>query len=487
MLHFCTFEKEKIMCDCIETIRECDVLVVGGGPAGCAAAIRSARSGAKTLLIEQSGMLGGATVNQDVIVVLSQNCADFDGIWHEYMARLFLHGGADREGFEICPLYVSAVVDPNVVRLVWDELLTESGAELLLHVGFTDAVVNRRNIDSVIVNTRAGLRKIRAKVVIDCTGDGLVCHAAGASWEQGSEASKAAMSLTKVIRLGGIKENAGLGDRLTKESLAECLRRDVEKGIYKSGIMTSGRVLQYIHPRLPRYNKRRKEIFLVTSRILNIDPLSVEDITRAEREGLYSMYEVYDFYKKYVPGCEDAFIAHISNDVGVRSSRRVHGCAYITDEDAMSFRKREDSIARSSWQIDVWPSNSYVTPAGNEGGIRDEAARNAYKARINEGDYFDIPYGAILARDFDNLMMAGRIISASHLAESSVRIQQTCMSTGEAAGYAAAKATASGCSPTCLDGAELSRELRAIRESTPPAWERLTADYYIKSFAGAFK
>ncbi len=468
------------MCEHISVIRECDVLVVGGGPAGCAAAIRAARGGAKTLLIERSGMLGGATVNQDVIVVLSQNCADFEGIWQEYMARLFDYGGADRADFVIAPLYVSALVDPNVVRLVWDDLLAESGAELLLHASFTDAVVNGRMLDSVVVNTRAGLGRIRARVVIDCTGDAIVANAAGASFEKGSDTSSFAMSLTKVIRLGGIKEGAGLGDRLTKEELAEKLRADVAAGIYKSGIMSSGRVLQYIHPLLPRYSKKRKEIFLVTSRILNADPTSAEDITRAEREGLHSMYEVYDFYKRYVPGCEDAFIAHISNDVGVRSSRRVHGRAYITDEDAFYCRKCDDSIARSSWQLDVWPGDSYTLPAGNEGGIKDEAARNEYKERIKRGEYFDVPYGAILARDIDNLMMAGRIVSASHLAEASLRIQQTCMATGEGAGFAAAMAVKCGALPYELDGCELSRALRRVREETPLAWERLSVDYYTK-------
>ena len=468
----------------VSTIRECDVLVVGGGPAGCAAAVRAARTGAKTLLIERSGMLGGATVNQDVIVLLSQNGADLEGIWQEYMARLFLRGGAEKENFVLpdpvyyknFPLLMNGFLDPNVVRLVWDELIEEAGAELLLHAAFADVIKDGSKIESVIVGTRAGLCKIRAKVVIDCTGDGLVANAAGASWEQGSKTSKCAMSLTKVIRLGGIKEGAGRGD-MPIDVLREKLEKDVASGVYRSGIMTSGRVLQYIHPKLLRYSKRRREIFLVTSRVLNADPTSAEDITRAEREGLRSMYEVYDFYKRYVPGCEDAYIAHLSNDIGVRSSRRVHGRAYVTDEDAITFQKCEDSIARASWQLDVWPSDSYTSPAGNEGGIKSDEERTAYKNRIANGDYFDIPYGAILSRDVDNLMLGGRIISASHLAEASLRIQQTCMCTGEAAGYAAAKAVQRGVLPFMLDGKEISRELRVIRDNTLPAWDKLTVEF----------
>ncbi len=461
----------------LKIIKECDVLVVGGGPAGCSAAVSSARAGVSTLLIEQTGMLGGATVNQDVVVVLSQNAADFEGIWHEYMARLFELGGAYKDDFSIQPLFVKGVIDPNIVRLVWDRLLQESGADLILHCNLVDVIKNGNLIDGVIVNTRQGLGIIKAKTVIDCTGDAMVCNAAEAEWEQGSEKSECAMSLTKVMRLGGIEENAGLKSLDDKKELENKLQEEVSKGIYKTGIMTSGRVLHYINTELMWYLKRRKELMLVTSRVLNANPTSFEDITRAEREGLNSMYEVYDFYKKYVPGCENAFIAHISNQIGVRSSRRVHGMYYISDEDVLNFKKHPESVAKASWQIDVWPSDSYTAPAGNAGGIKDEKILNEYKEEIMRGGYFDIPYGAIVVKGFDNLLMAGRIISASHLAEASVRIQQTCMSTGQAAGYAAAKAVKENTLPSELDGNILSKELKEIRKNTPVSWDKFTVEY----------
>lgn len=211
---------------------------------------------------------------------------------------------------------------------------------------------------------------------------------------------------------------------------------------------------------------------MVTSRILNANPTDIDDITRAEREGLHSMYEVFRFYKKYVPGCENAFISHISNQVGVRSSRRVHCLEYITDGDVMNFKKRPDGIAKSSWQIDVWPSDSYTSPAGNAGGIKDESVLGEYKERILKGDYFDIPYGAILVKGFDNLLVAGRCVSASNLAQASLRIQQTCMSTGQAAGFAAAKSISQNVKPHLLDGKKLSEELEKLRSNTKIAWEK---------------
>ncbi len=458
----------------LPVFRECEVLVVGGGPSGCSAAIESARGGADTLLIEQTGMLGGATVNQDVVVVLSQNAIDFQGIWHEYMAKLFELGGAYKDDFSFSPLLISGTVDPNIVRLVWDCLLEQSGAGLLLHCGFADVIKNGNRIEGVRVITRQGLGIIKAKNVIDCTGDALVCNAAGAEWEQGNEKSPCSMSLTKVIRLGGIEPDAGLKSAAEKVKLNEILDREIKKGTYKTNIMLSKRVLAYIGENLLWRLPRRKELMLVTSRILNANPTDIEDITAAEREGLHSMYEVFDFYKKYVSGCQNAFIAHISNQVGVRSSRRVRGFDYITAEDVIGFKKRSDGIAKSSWQLDVWPSDSYTAPAGNAGGIKDESILTKYKKSISEGDFFHIPYGSILVKGFDNLLVAGRTISACNLAQASLRIQQTCMSTGQAAGYAAAKSVRENLPPTRLDGEVLCKELEEIRNRTPIAWERFS-------------
>lgn len=227
-------------------IKECDVLVVGGGPSGCAAAIESARHNADTLLIEQTGMLGGATVNQDVVVVLSQNAVDFQGIWHEYMSKLFELGGAYKEDFKFNPLLISGTVDPNIVRLVWDSLIEEAKVKLLLHCSFVDVVKNGQTIEGVVVNTRGGLGIIKLKRLIDCTGDAVVCNTAGAEWEQGNENSPCSMSLTKVIRLGGISPNAGLKSEQEKENLEKILEREISEGVYKTGIMTSKRVLAYI-------------------------------------------------------------------------------------------------------------------------------------------------------------------------------------------------------------------------------------------------
>jgi hypothetical protein len=464
----------------LEVIKECDVLVVGGGPSGCAAAIQSAREGAKTLLIEQSGMLGGATVNQDVVVVLSQNAVDFEGIWHEYMSEIFALDGARREEFGFLPLSIRGTVDPNVVRVVWDRLIQKSGADLILHCHFVDVIKEGSKIVGVVVNTRQGLGLIKVKTVIDCTGDAIVCNNAGAKWESGGLDSKYAMSLTKVMRLGGVESDEGV-TKAEKEKLKQILEQECANGRYKSPLLTTGRILYYINDKMIWYLKKRKELMLVTSRILNCDPTSYEDITRAEREGLQSLFEVYDFYKRFVPHCENCFISHISNQVGVRSSRRVIGRYYVTQDDAINCKKFDDGIAKVSFGIDVWPSNSYTAPAGNAGGISDKNILKDFEKRIENGDYFEIPYGALVAEGFDNLMMAGRIVSASHMAQAALRIQQTCMSTGQAAGYAAAMGVKKNLPPCKLDGKEIASGLSEIRKNTPLSWDKFTVDYYVNN------
>ena len=169
--------------------------------------------------------------------------------------------------------------------------------------------------------------------------------------------------------------------------------------------------------------------------------------------------EVADFYKKYVPGCEKLFIADISRHVGVRASRRIRGIETVSDADAIELRHYRDSIAKASWGIDVWPADSYTKPA-NESSIYPERNR-----KLQEGDWFDIRYGCIVTKDVDNLLCGGRIISTDFLSQAAVRLQQTCMQTGEAAGCAAALSVKRNISPTELDGSEVSALLDEYRKA----------------------
>ncbi len=202
----------------------------------------------------------------------------------------------------------------------------------------------------------------------------------------------------------------------------------------------------------------------VLSRLLKIDPLDPWDLTRAEQEGRQQARQAAEAIRRLVPGYADTYLLDTANQVGIRSSRRVRGLAQSTDDDVLNFRKYPDGIARSSWDIDVWPADSYTKPAVDR-------VSDAYRARHEKmlaGDYFDIRYGCLLPQGAQNLLVAGRCLSASHLAESSLRIQQTCLATGEAAGLAAAWAIRRKVAPHEIAGEELAAALLCARQADAP-------------------
>ncbi len=450
----------------VPVLAECDVLVCGGGPAGCAAAVASARLGARTLLVEKDGYLGGAAVSQLVAVVLSTNGVDFQGIWHEYARALCERGGMRDIGR--IPGQIRSAVDPELVKFVWDDLLSEAGVRLLHHGAAAGAMVEDGAIRGVFVETVAGRRAVLAGRVVDCTGDGAVCHAAGVPWEQGDGRHPYAMAVTRVFRMGNVRRPETWPDEGAMRRFEADLAAAVERGEYDAPVVTEmRRLIGYVRGRNWELPERRREMLSVISRVLRADPLDPWDLTRAEREGREQARQAADALRRFAPGFEDSYLLDTSARVGVRSSRRVRGLATATAQDAREFRKYSDGIARSSWEIDVWPADSYSAPAVD----RSTAEWRERRDRLAAGEYFDIRYGCIVAQGVDNLLVGGRCISAEHEAEASLRIQQTCMSTGQAAGTAAALSLRAGVTPRELDAAAVVRQLEADRAAVRLAFD----------------
>jgi len=409
-----------------------DVAVCGGGPAGCAAAIASARNGAETLLIEKDGFSGGAAVSQLVSVILSTNGVDFQGVWHEWIHALRRRNGVSE--IRKSPHVISGTVYPECIKYAWDELLKKAGVKILYHSTVSEVLTEARRIKALFIETSAGRRAILADRVIDCTGDGIVCHKAGVPWEQGDGSSPWAMALTKVFRVGGaVRPELWPAPDIMAE-IEKALRAAMVRGEFATPIVREpGRLLNYIRDwawELPG----RNQIMSVVSRVLKTDPLDPWQMTRAEQEGRLQAWEAAEVYRRFVPGCENSYLLDTSNNIGVRSSRRIKGMELVTKKDVLEFRTYPDEVARSSWHIDIWPADSYTKPAVLSG--TPDSKKRAVK--ISKGAYFGIRYGCLLAYGVENLLMAGRCISAEHIAESSLRIQQTCMATGQAAGTAAA-------------------------------------------------
>jgi 2-polyprenyl-6-methoxyphenol hydroxylase-like FAD-dependent oxidoreductase len=424
----------------VPVLAECDVAVCGGGPAGCAAAIAAARRGARTLLIEKYGYLGGATVSQLVTPILSTNGVDFQGIWHELMHALKERGGVS----DIVPQARTSTaqrlvgcVDPEIVKYAWDALLSQAGADILHHVLSAGTMVRDGRVTGVLVETVAGRRAILAERVVDCTGNGCVCAEAGVPWESGVDGKPWTMGMNLVCRFGNVP---GVAQAPSGQTVAGLGRRIAA----------------------------RHECFGWSPRLLRVDPLDPWAVTRAEREGRAKIWERLQ-QMRTKSGHENVYLVDTANEVGVRSSRRIRGIAAATARDAWEFRKHSDGIARCSWEIDV---HSAEDPAAKAVPYDTPRYEERVK-RANTGEYFDIRYGCIVADGVDNLLVAGRCLSAEQEAQGALRIQQTCIATGQAAGTAAALSLKAGTTPRELDPMLVVAQLEKDRAAVEPAFDIL--------------
>jgi hypothetical protein len=379
------------------------VIVCGGGPAGCAAAIAAARHGARTLLIEKDGYLGGAAVSQLVGVVLSTNRMDFPAVWGEWAGKLAGIGGIGdwhRTPNHRYPeiLWYRNSVDPERVKHVWDALLEEAGVDILHFTTVIGSTVTDGHIAEIECFCRGDRFALRADIFIDATGNGDVAHLSGCAWHRGfsDRPWPQAVSLNRLT--------TGHDDRKPGE----------------------GGTLGPRPEHLGRIDRKRVD---------PLDPASLTEAVRAMRKEHLAQ--------------QGGRLLWTAPDLGVRTSRIVEGIDTVATEEAWNCRKRDDGIARASWDFDVHPSDDSPLHPRQLQSCSAEYAQRA--THILAGDHFDIPYGAIVAKDVDNLLLAGRIVSSEILAQGSLRIQQTCMATGWAAGIAGALGVREEVFPKNLD------------------------------------
>ncbi len=415
----------------IPVLAECDVVVCGGGPAGCAAAIASARHGAETLLLEKYGYLGGAAVAQLVSVVLSTNGVDFQGLWHEWARRLHAYRAMPpliRTPSRYNPdcHWFRTSVDPEGVKRVWDEMLEQVGADVLLLAHLCGASVEDGAITGVVAHTRAGMQQIRAARVIDATGDAAVAHEAGVAWDRGVVGKPWPQQVSLKRRIGG----------------------QPIPGTDGAKPLAGGGTVAWRPEAIGRVNRKR------------VDPLDPMALSAAVRDMQHEVWRRSDDLP------EGEYLVDTAAEPGVRTSRIVQGIERVEDDDAWNLRKRPDGIARSSWEIDVHPPDD-EKPLPERWLHSGSEAYAEFARRLFAGEWFDIPCGCLVADGVDNLLVAGRCISAGYLAQGSLRIQQTCMATGEAAGVAAALSLREGVSPRDLDPQIVVAQLAEDRDVEP--------------------
>lgn len=411
-----------------ETRHETEVLVVGGGPAGMAAATVAARQGRKVLLVERYGRMGGMAVQAMVGPLMGSVKSRFVD---EVLKRI----GGRR-------------IDMERLDLQYADLVSEAGASLWLHCWAAEALMDGQRVTGVRLASKQGKIQVQAKVVVDATGDGDVAALAGAVFEQGRPGDGLVQPMSVMYRLAGVDESQAL----TCGSEEEARKVRVPEGTWEEAVMRgqrSGELASTIGVIRLYRAFRAGERFVNATQVNEADGTKVADLTRAELEARKQAYQVLDFVRKHAPGYEKAYIAAMPMTVGVRETRRILGVEYLTRDDCIGGRKRPDAVVRdASFPIDIH------NPKGS-GQAEGEGAQGS-AARVKP---YDIPYGCLVPRKIDGLLTAGRCISGSHDAHASYRVQCIAMAIGAAAGAAAAMAAKQGVMPREVDVAGVQKVL----------------------------
>ncbi|MFA5561768.1 MAG: FAD-dependent oxidoreductase [Eubacteriales bacterium] len=393
---------------------ETDVLVVGAGPAGVGAAIRAGRCGARTLLLEQSGSVGGmATVGM---------MSHFTGRAHSPVLDEML----DRqERLEHRAGIPKEVINPEVLKLVLLEMLEEAGVSVLFYVMAGEPLCEGGTLKGVLIHSKAGREVVLARLVIDCTGDGDIAARAGADFVKGRESDGRMQPATLMFKVGGVDDSRAVylgsfeSTYLTPKGELQALARDKMPP-------PLGHVLLY-RTSLPG---------VVTCNITNvtdIDGTDPRDLTRAEILCRKQMFLVQDFLRTYVPGYEHCFILSAAAMMGIRETRHILGECTLTEQDISTARQFDDWVVKDAYfNFDV----HNLTGAGLD--------KTGAQKHFRQKKGYTIPYGCFIPKKLTNLLVAGRSISGTHLAHSNFRAMPICVAMGEAVGAAAALALRQG-------------------------------------------
>lgn len=423
-------------------LAEVDVCVVGSGSAGSSAAIAAARGGASVLLLEKLPFLGGtSTAVLDTFYGFytpgSKAAKVVGGIGDDVVAELRRMGRVlERPNTYGAGTGITYLAEH--LKVAWERLVEESGARIMLHALVQGASVRDRRLEDVTVATRAGLRRVAARTFVDASGDADVCHFAGFGYETAGELDPA-QTLTTTFRMVNVDMSR---------------RRTIDRAAFHALMAEAAASGDYDLPRREGSDHVTPVEGMTATVMTRIESTEVRDgtlvtatdpdfLTAAEIAGRRQAIEYARFLVDRVPGYERASLAALSTQIGVRETRRVHGDARLTRDDVLAARQFDDQVGLCGAPIEDH-----------------RAGPDTRWTYLPDGAAVGIPYRTLLVRDAENVLVAGRCFSATHDAHASVRSMAQCMAMGQAAGTAAALATAAGGTPRDVPPQQVRDELR---------------------------
>ena len=410
--------------DDLELVEESfEVIVVGGGPSGIAAACTAAQNGRKTLVIEKNGFLGGAAVAglSGTICGLfttskTKQCEQLVfGFADEFVQRMKKHQGlskAQKYGHTLVYTH-----DPLTYKLVSEKMILERGGDILFHTSMIAAIIKEGWIKSIIVNTKSGFLKLKAKQFIDASGDGDLAYRSGFKYTVGDNGK--IQNPTMIFRMGNINlpklRNYWGDNTISPDHVSEAIMKAKENGA------TLPREKIWIFP-MPN----GQEVLMNTTRIIGTDGrelnvLNAIDHSEAEIEGRKQITNYSTFFKLNIPGFENAYTIDTGAEVGIRQTRTIDCVEKLTNEAVVNCKKPVNGIAKSAWPIEL---HSGAKP----------------KVHWLLDEHYTVPMGALIPKESKNLVICGRCLCAEHEAMASARVTAQCFEYGKAAAMIADEA-----------------------------------------------
>ena len=410
-----------------------DVLVLGSGPAGFAAAYSAAKNGAKVILVEQNGDVGGISTS-GLMSHWTGSCGS--PLYYEILKRTSEYNEGKFKN------KITNLIDPEKLKTLYLEMLCEVGCKVMLYTFAEDAICNGDKILGATVINKSGKINIYAKITIDATGDGDIAARVGAEFVLGRESDNKMQPATLMFKVGGVDYDRAvfLG---SFESNYETPKGELQALAKENIPYPAGHILTY-ESTLPG---------VVTCNMTNaidIDGTNAEDLTKATLICRRQMDDIVRYLREFVPGYENCYIISSASLMGIRETRHFKGKYTLNEQDILEAKVFEDYVVKDAYfNFDV----HNITGAGLD--------KTGVQKHFNQEKGYTIPYGCLLPETKENLLLCGRNISGTHIAHSNFRVMPICVGIGEAAGVAAYIAVIKNCNLSDIDAKEI-REIIGI-------------------------